>query len=384
MKFRRAVGIYFFASLWNVLMFHKKFYRPTTRFRHAIAVGFLLIPLLFAQNQVLFPGVAGEALLDSLVRHYKTSVVLSYGDARDTLFANIDSRNDSLSCVYTGFTIYLDPTRDPTQAAYDEGINTEHTWPRSKGATGMAESDMYHLYATREVVNNARANDPFADIPDSQTDRWFRLNIILYTIPTSHISEYSEVDDDNLLFEPREDFKGNIARSMFYFYTMYRDQADASDPDFFNIQKDDLFQWHLQDPADSMEQRRNSLIAAYQGGKLNPFILDSSLVRRAYFPGTVGIQPTASHPVNSFHVSQNSPNPFNPETVITVNLIQAEQVTFSVYDLTGRLLQEETRSLGPGKHYFRFDGRNYASGIYFSKVSLGSGEQAIRKMILER
>ena len=53
------------------------------------------------------------------------------------------------------------------------------------------------------------------------------------SIPNQFIDEYSEVDNDNEKFEPREDVKGNIARSMFYFYTIYNNVADQN----FSINK---------------------------------------------------------------------------------------------------------------------------------------------------
>ena len=44
-----------------------------------------------------------------------------------------------------------------------------------------------------------------------------------------------------------------------------------------------LYQWHIQDPANSAEIDRTWMIAPYQQNKPNPYILDSSLVQRAYF-----------------------------------------------------------------------------------------------------
>jgi len=61
---------------------------------------------------------------------------------------------------------------------------------------------------------------------------------------------------------------------------MYESQADNI---FFEIQKDLLKTWHYEDPVDNDEIARNELVAQYQGGKENPFILDSTLIRRAYF-----------------------------------------------------------------------------------------------------
>ncbi len=280
-----------------------------------------------AQTESIFPGLYGQQLLDSLVATYKPATVLNYDDARDTLFAKIDNHNDSLRGVYSGYTIYLNPNADPSTDAYTKGINTEHTWPQSKGAdTGNAKSDMHHLYPVRDVVNSSRSNDPYAEVNDNDTDKWWRKDYYLTTIPTQYIDEYSEKDQDANQFEPREDHKGNAARSVFYFYTMYKDQADSV---FFAIQKDVLYQWHQQDPADQAEIDRTWAIAAYQDNKPNPFVLDSSLVRRAYFTNT---DTTPAPPTNvtfsnvtdtSMTISWSLPTDYNATINDIVVLMQA-------------------------------------------------------------
>jgi len=242
---------------------------------------FLLFNLSHAQDGTIFPDTYGEELIQDLQQAYKPAYVLSYDNARDTMFAVIDNHNGQVTGVYSGYTITLDPNADPSSDAYDKDMNTEHTWPQSMGADhGNAHSDLHHLYPARSEVNSSRGNDPFYDIDDNQTDKWWRLDYYQTTIPTQNIDEYSEVDNDVSHFEPREDHKGNVARSMFYFYTMYRDQADSN---FFNEQKETLRRWNLQDTVDAHERQRSQLVATYQDGKENPFVLDTTLVRRAYF-----------------------------------------------------------------------------------------------------
>jgi hypothetical protein len=339
---------------------------------------------MFSQN--IFPGLTGQELLDSLTANYKTSTVLSYDDARDTLFAKIYAINDSLRAVYSGYTIYLDPTQDPTQDAYSKGIDTEHTYPRSKGATGQAESDMHHMYPTRAVVNSSRGNDPFAEIPDIETDKWFRRDIVLNTIPLQLIEEYSEKDDDNFLFEPREDHKGNAARAIFYFYTMYRQKADSADPQFFDIQRNVLRQWHIADPVDSLESMRNDQIAAYQGGKKNPFILDSSLVRRAYFTSAQSVN-HVENGIAGFELHQNYPNPFNPETTIIYQLSASAEVGLAVYNIMGKKVRQLVKSKQSiGEHRVLWDGADdkgkyIASGLYIYRLKAGRVVES-KKMIL--
>lgn len=348
------------------------------KIRSLFSLGILLAGLIlsvvasYAQtNETIFPNLTGQELLDSLVANYKTNTVLSYNNARDTLFAIIYQHNDSLACVYTGYTIYLDPTQDPSTYAYINGISTEHTWPQSKGAVGQAKSDIHHLYPVRSVVNSSRGNDPFAESPDPDTDKWYRLDYFLDTIPTEFIDEYSEKDNDADIFEPREDHKGNVARAMFYFYTMYKHEADSCDPEYLQIQKDILYQWHIAEPVDSMELIRNDLIASYQSNRKNPFILDSSLVRRAYFSNhSIELLP------NEFKLKQNYPNPFNPQTTIKYSLAENSKVTLKVYNTLGQEIQVLVDKFqSSGIHKVIWDGKSksgelVASGIYLYKLSV--------------
>jgi hypothetical protein len=103
---------------------------------------------------------------------------------------------------------------------------------------------------------------------------------IVSDIPTSHIDAYSELKK-NTSFEPREDHKGNVARAVYYFYTMYPSKAG-------NISriadKDTLFKWHTDDPVDTAERIRNDRIEARQGNR-NPYIDYPSLVAVAWGHG---------------------------------------------------------------------------------------------------
>ncbi len=259
----------------------------------------LFSALLFCLGQIsaqvftpVFPNLGGPQLLDSLVIRYKPVVVLDYANARDTLYARVLAKDDdSLRCIYSGHTLYLDPTQDPTQYIYLNGgplgMNTEHAYPQSKGAAdGNPRSDMHHLFPARIPVNEARGSLPYSDIPDNQTQQWFIKAQVYTTAPTQDRDLYTEARPG--AFEPRESVKGDLARAIFYFYTMYRAQADAADPAFFAGQRATLCQWHQQDPADSAELIKTWRIAAYQENKPNPYILDCTLARRTFCPELTG------------------------------------------------------------------------------------------------
>ncbi len=240
----------------------------------------------FAQfsYQPVLPGIIGEALVRELKVQYRPPFTLDYSVARDTLFSRIDGIQDSLSCIYTGMKLFMKPGQDPTEAVYlggiPNGINTEHSWPQGKGAIGQAQSDMHHLFPSRIKTNADRGDFPFGDIPDGDTKIWYLKSSERTTPPSSNRDQYSEYVPGK--FEPRESVKGNIARAIFYFYTMYKELADAADSSYFAKMQAVLCDWHYQDPVDEQEWLRSKKIARYQGGKENPFVLDCSLVSRAF------------------------------------------------------------------------------------------------------
>ena len=91
--------------------------------------------------------------------------------------------------------------------------------------------------------------------------------------------------------------------------------------------------------------------------------------------------PENSTPV-AFELKQNYPNPFNPSTTISFSLPHPGFVNLKVFDILGRevttLLNEQEPS---GSYSVKFNGTNYASGIYFYRLEF-EGNSFVKKMIL--
>lgn len=337
---------------------------------------------LYAQTQtLLWPELYGQALLDSVVKHYKPTKTLGYDKARDTMYKVIDLKTgNQLSCVYTGYTIVLDLTKDPSTDAYNKNINCEHTWPQSMGADVEPQrSDLHHLFPVYEPVNSSRGNDPFAEIPDEKTDKWYRLTEARTTKPTQYIDEYSEKENDApQCFEPREDHKGNVARAMCYFFAMYRSAADTN---FWNWQKSTFLTWNYLDPVDAKEYARTLKIATYQG-KPNPFVLDSTLIRRIWFyqPAT---SVAATPPIaQQYTLLPPYPNPFNAVTHFKLSLAVAANVRLQIFDLQGRLVQMLVNgNLAPGSYDWQWEARQLPASVYLYRVIVNN-DQLIGKVLL--
>lgn len=83
-------------------------------------------------------------------------------------------------------------------------------------------------------------------------------------------------------------------------------------------------------------------------------------------------------------ISQNFPNPFNPETTIILGLPQQEHVSLKVFDILGRevrTLLDEVRD--EGTYRIRFNSIGLASGIYIYRISTNNSSVS-KKMIVLR
>jgi len=239
----------------------------------------------------LYPGLEGTDLAEQLRQDFGDPPTFMYDVARDTLYGQVYNTGGEVEAFYTGFTAPLLDGESPRESMAMGGINTEHLWPQSLGAGELpARSNMHILVPAREDVNSARSNYAFGTIPPGDVDVWYRDDTNQnFAPPPAQQPEWSRVlsapsDRNDRRFEPRDVAKGEVARSMFYFQLVYPQRAA---PGFLSVQEADLRAWHADHPVSADEQRRNVLIASYQGNKLNPFALDPTLVDR------VDLTPTA-------------------------------------------------------------------------------------------
>ncbi len=333
-----------------------------------IIVANLVVLNLTAQT-FIEPCKYGQPLISALQQNHAPTQTLGYGPARDILYSQIDNVGNDLFGIYTNFKVTLDPNADPSSDAFSKGINAEHVYPQSKGAgSEPMRSDMHNIYPSKVNVNSARGNCPFDDIVDTDTDMWFFEATSTGNIPNNDIDSYSEKDVDGSTFEPRESKKGDIARAVFYFYAIYQNVANNADANFFNIQKNKLLEWHYADLPDATELARSTAIASQQGNE-NPFAVDTSLARRAFFMSD------ASYPTND----ENCYNIITPtEAIKTQNWITLQtnvikdiiilesleqEGTIVVFDLKGQVVRTATLQFQT-----IINAQDFQSGIYILRV----------------
>lgn len=170
-----------------------------------------------------------------------------YSDATDEMFIYLDNVDHLVTGVYTGIEVKVVDEKP------DEIImNTEHTWPQSKGASKEpAKCDLHHLFPTDATANTTRSSYRFGNVVGSID--WSEGG-----------SALGNSDDGETVFEPRDDHKGNVARAMVYFAVRYEYSLSASDLALYN-------EWNIIDPIDDTELSRTLSIKSFQGNA-NPFV----------------------------------------------------------------------------------------------------------------
>ncbi|WP_282031803.1 endonuclease [Winogradskyella eximia] len=151
--------------------------------------------------------------------------------------------------------------------------NREHLVPQSSfGSSYPMQSDIHHVIPTDCRVNNYRSSYPFGNVGS--------VNLTSQNGSkrgTSAMPGYS-----GIVFEPIDEFKGDIARALLYFATRYESTVDGyTSFDMFNGTEDQVFfpwaidvllDWHNNvDPVDQRERDRNNAAYNFQGNA-NPFV----------------------------------------------------------------------------------------------------------------
>jgi hypothetical protein len=101
----------------------------------------------------------------------------------------------------------------------------------------------------------------------------------------------------------------------------------------------------------------------------------------AYLHFTAGSSVDNNNPAppREFSVAQNYPNPFNAKTTISFILPVAANVTVTIYDIGGKLIQTiDGGYMEAGKQSVVWDASKIVSGVYYYKVTAGDFSQTMK------
>ena len=75
--------------------------------------------------------------------------------------------------------------------------------------------------------------------------------------------------------------------------------------------------------------------------------------------------------IENIYITNTYPNPFNPETKITINSSSADILKIEIYNLSGKRIETLYNNyISIGDHSFIWNAKNRQSGIYILKVSM--------------
>jgi len=363
----------------------KKFYAMTMLFVAAIG---------FAQNtttstQVIPTGYynnatgTGYTLKTQLFNIIHTHTAVSYTPGLWNLYPTSDKRADGKvwdiysNCNFTFGSVASGGNQDNGTGGNTECqlYNREHTFPKSwfNDATPMY-SDAFHVMPTDKKVNGLRGNLAYGIVGTAT-----------YTSTNgSKVGNNVASGGPNFtVFEPADEYKGDIARNYFYMATCYQDliagwKNNNSNGALFldgtNTKVYEqwalnmLYAWHVADPVSDKEIARNDAIYAVQRNR-NPFIDHPEYVLSVW---GAALSTSEFNTLASVSVYPNPSNNhrINIETEEVLNEIQ-------LINVNGQLMQEIKN---PNAQNNTYTLENLASGFYFLKLS--SDSQSITKKVI--
>lgn len=168
--------------------------------------------------------------------------------------------------------------------------NREHIVPQSLFNEGSPmKNDIHFIRATDGKVNGMRSNYPFGKVG---TATFTSLN-------GSKLGNSVSPNYSGTVFEPIDEFKGDVARMIFYFVTRYESQlagfstgnmlGGSAYPGLQTWELNQLIAWHNADPVSAAEIGRNNASYDYQGNR-NPYIDNPDYVNLVWGTPTTDTQ----------------------------------------------------------------------------------------------
>ena len=228
-------------------------------------------------------GLKGTQIRDALYSQIVNHTVLEYIDVRGDK-ALVDLRSDGTiwdiysSCSFNRWSYCGNGDNYLACECY----NREHILPQSwwgNDNTQPMRFDLHNVYPTDYEANSNRSAWPYAEVTGSVD--W--SNELGSKVGYNY--GYSST-----VFEPADEYKGDIARIYFYMATCYKDKKfsqggkgylmfswSGSECSFTTKALTCLLKWHRDDPVSQKETDRNDKVAKKQGNR-NPFVDDPDLV----------------------------------------------------------------------------------------------------------
>lgn len=262
-------------------------------------------------------GKKGQALKTALAGIIYTTNSVGYNGLKSA-YVKTDKRDDGyLYDIYSNVTNYVPGSSFVSGYSKEgDGYNREHTIPQSifNEATPM-KADLYHVYPCDGFLNGERGNNCHGEVGTSCTES--ANNFSKWGAPSSSLK--SNGCDETEVFEPNDIYKGDIARTYFYFVTCYQSKLSSfgaygmfdksTYPSFTNWAKEMLLEWSKNDPVSTKETKRTEAVYNTSQHNRNPFIDYPGLEQ--YIWGTY---------MNVAFDPDNYQNPYDTPTPVTPSI----------------------------------------------------------------
>jgi endonuclease I len=274
-------------------------------------------------------------------------------------------------CAYSGERKVFPGLFDWQTQGYSREHTYAHSWMPTFPADGQPNDDEYTDYHNLYPTNLAKANSP-------------RSNLPFDVITGSEVFNYLDGSvgyrgNGDLVYEPREAQKGNLARAIFYMATCYNG-ANGTGDDWSipsNQYQEVLKDWHFGDLPDNYEIARHELIYDLQDNR-NPYIDSVDFACFVDFT-TMNYEACGNLSVSQEDIESNLvvfPNPSNDIVYVQVNGMKVEEV--NVIDMMGRSVQSFTSD----KNAVEVNVASIPAGSYFIEVVTEAGSTT-RKIIVK-
>lgn len=297
-------------------------------------------------------GLTGIQLKQALHNIIDNHTVSTYTDLW-THFQSTDKRADgNVWDIYSTITYQFITDQCGNYSSEGDCYNREHSFPKSwfGGEITPMYTDLFHLYPTDGYVNGKRANLPYGETtnPTWSSSNGSRLGI-------SSVPGYS-----GEIFEPADEYKGDLARTYFYMAVRYYGEdaswpgspmVDGAEPLPWAL--DMLLDWHADDPVSQKEIDRNTAVYAIQGNR-NPFIDRQQFVSAIWDINSLSPDHTAGREQliiypnpSSGPVSVTLPTEIKGTIILKIMSPAGKILITSVYN-AGETINPDLSSLGPG------------------------------------
>jgi len=204
----------------------------------------------------------------------------------------------------------------PAAAGGNPKYNREHSWPKSYGfpknnPENYPYTDLHHLFAADSSYNSSRGNVPYGNCSSDCTEKESQQTEPVTEPATEYPgrSNWRSGSGAGGTWEVWVGRRGDVARAMFYMAVRYEggthSKSGVAEPDLeltddteliaasntgsnvpvaFMGRLSVLLDWHLRDPVDDFERRRNDIVSQVQGNR-NPFIDRPKLVCEVFNVG---------------------------------------------------------------------------------------------------